>query len=104
MTDNELLRALVERQDERAFGVLVERYVRLVYAAARRQVGGDTHAAEDVAQAVFIVLARKAPALQSRGLARAAGIGFGDAGTIHAERLEMRSGERRRIKCSAMSS
>src|SRR5687768_11889357 len=63
MTDHDLLRSFVRDRDEQAFRQIVERYLRLVYVAARRQVH-DEHAAEDVAQAVFIILARKAASLR----------------------------------------
>lgn len=45
------------------FAALTQRTLPLVYAAARRRVGGDTHRAEDVAQLVFTALARDARAL-----------------------------------------
>src|SRR4051812_4708352 len=63
MTDNDLLRAFVQRDDEHAFRQIVDRYLGVVYGAARRQVH-DAHLAEDVAQAVFIMLASKARSLR----------------------------------------
>src|SRR5215831_10156110 len=66
MNDFELLREYVERHSESAFTALVERHVGLVYSAALRQVS-DRHAAEEVTQATFIILARKAPKLR-RGI------------------------------------
>ncbi|MEO6568332.1 MAG: RNA polymerase sigma factor [Opitutaceae bacterium] len=61
--DSKLLRAFAESGDEGAFAELVKRRVDFVYAAARRQVGGDAHRAEDITQEVFVKLARNAPQL-----------------------------------------
>src|ERR1044071_3131980 len=61
--DAELLRAYVESGSESAFASIVERYKGLVYASALRQTG-DPGLAEEITQAVFIVLARKAGALK----------------------------------------
>lgn len=66
MSDSELLARFARTRSEDAFAELVQRYVNLVYSAALRQVGGDTHLAEDVAQTVFTDLARKATALARR--------------------------------------
>lgn len=60
MEDRDLIRRYVEHGSQEAFTEIVRRYLGLVYSAARRQTGGDAHAAEDVTQAVFIILARKA--------------------------------------------
>jgi RNA polymerase sigma factor (sigma-70 family) len=62
MQDSDLMRDFACNASEPAFATLVERYVGLVYSAARRQVR-DPHHAEDITQAVFIVLARKAAKL-----------------------------------------
>lgn len=57
--DMELVRDYAVRQSEPAFETLVSRHVDLVYSAALRQMN-NPQVAEEVAQAVFIILARKA--------------------------------------------
>jgi RNA polymerase sigma factor (sigma-70 family) len=59
LTDAQLVERFAEHRDESAFALLMDRHGRAVLGAAR-QVLGDRHAAEDVFQATFLVLARKA--------------------------------------------
>jgi len=51
--------------DESAFSALFERHVHLVYSAVLRQARNQSHA-EEVTQAVFILLARKAKSLSPK--------------------------------------
>jgi len=59
MDDRELLRQYVESQSETLFSELVRRHLNLVYGTALRVVQ-EPATAQDVVQAVFIKLARKA--------------------------------------------
>ncbi len=60
--DMTLVREFAASQSEAAFTALVERHIGLVHSSALRQ-SGDPQLAEDISQAVFIILARKAPSL-----------------------------------------
>ena len=62
--DVQLLREFAERNSEAAFRTLVERHAGMVHGTALRLVR-DAAVAEEIAQAVFILLARKAPNLSS---------------------------------------
>lgn len=66
MDDRELIERFVADGSDGAFGELVARHINLVFSVAQRLLGGDRHRAQDVAQLVFINLARKAPALWGR--------------------------------------
>lgn len=60
--DFELLAQYARNHSEAAFTALVQRYVNLVYSTAMRHVG-NPHQAEEITQAVFLILANKAPGL-----------------------------------------
>jgi RNA polymerase sigma factor (sigma-70 family) len=62
LTDGQLLERFLADRDEAAVEVLVRRYGPLVFGAVRR-VLRNAHTAEDVFQATFLVLTRKAPSL-----------------------------------------
>ena len=60
--DMELVREYADSASEDAFAALVGRHVNLVYSVALRRLG-KPHQAEEICQAVFIILARKAGSL-----------------------------------------
>ena len=64
LDDNDLLAEYVRNGSEAAFAALVSRYVNLVHCAAIRFTSNPNHA-EEITQAVFVILAKK-----SRGLRR----------------------------------
>ena len=67
MTESQkLLSQYAANGSEEAFRELVARFINLVYSTALRLVDGDTHRAQDVAQEVFMDLARLARGLSSK--------------------------------------
>jgi RNA polymerase sigma factor (sigma-70 family) len=65
LDDQQLLAEFARTESEPAFASLVARHVNLVYSTALRFTG-NTHHAEEITQAVFIILARKSATLSPR--------------------------------------
>src|ERR1044072_4372027 len=65
LDDNVLLKEYVERGSEEAFAALVARHVNKVYSIALRHTR-NPHQAEEITQAVFVLLAQKSPQLGKR--------------------------------------
>jgi RNA polymerase sigma factor (sigma-70 family) len=63
--DMDLMREYADRNSEIAFAGLVHRHINLVYSVALRFTG-NLPDAQDVTQAVFIILAQKAASLRQR--------------------------------------
>ncbi len=63
LNDSQLLETYVARNSDEAFAELVRRHIDLVYSVALRRLGNPDQA-EEVTQAVFIILARKAARLR----------------------------------------
>ena len=87
-TDAELLSRFVADRDQDAFAELVHRYTRLVWRVARTRCRNET-TAEDVFQAAFVVLTRKASSIRS---------GDALAGWLHrtAHRLALKAARKER--------
>jgi RNA polymerase sigma factor (sigma-70 family) len=64
MQDNQLLTQYARTGSDAAFSQIVARHLPLVYRTCRRELGSET-LAEDAAQVVFLLLARKAKTLRA---------------------------------------
>ncbi len=65
-SDKELLGEFVDSASEDAFVALVRRHADMVHSVCYRCLPECAHLVEDAAQAVFVVLAQKAPSLRGR--------------------------------------
>lgn len=90
--DNELLRRFARDRCEEAFTELVSRNLKVVYSAALRQANGDHETARDIAQTVFIDLARKAEAVAGHESI----VGWLHTSTRYAATMVRRSEQRRK--------
>ena len=63
VTDNDLLERFIRNESDEAFTSIVERYIDLVHSVALRHTA-NPHQAEEITQAVFIILARRAGSLE----------------------------------------
>ena len=62
VTDNDLLERFRKSESDEAFANIVDRYIHLVHSVALRHTANPHHA-EEITQAVFIILARRAGSL-----------------------------------------
>ena len=97
MSDAQLLRGYARQRSEAAFTEIVARHADLVYSAAIRQVDSPD-LARDVAQSVFINLARKAQSLADKLSPDASLVGWLYRSTRFAALNIMRGDQRRQAK------
>ncbi len=90
VSDSELLRRFTGEGDARAFAALLQRHGPMVWAACRR-ILPHLHDAEDVFQATFVVLARKARSLRKHG-----SVGSWLYGIASRQAMRVRSAQARR--------
>lgn len=95
--DATLLRRYILEGADDAFAELVRRHLGLVYSAAKRRLAGDAHGAADVAQVVFVRLARNAEKLARHSALEA----WLFTATRHAALDHIRSERRRRKRETA---
>jgi RNA polymerase sigma factor (sigma-70 family) len=96
-SDAQLLQDYAHKRDEGAFRTLVTRHTDLVYSAALRQVSSSDLAA-DVAQSVFVDLARKAGVLCQKLSANASLVGWLYRSTRFAALNQIRDSNRRVVR------
>jgi RNA polymerase sigma factor (sigma-70 family) len=87
--DFKLLRRYAEQRDEAAFAAIVRRYIDMVYSAVQRRVGERT-LAEDITQAVFLILAQKANSFREGTMLRAWLLKTVRYASVNALRIETR--------------
>src|SRR6516162_5701106 len=97
LTDRELLERFLANGDETAVEGLVRRYGPLVFGVCRR-VLHNTHAAEDVFQATFLILIRKVSSLT-----HCEGLGSWLYTVAYRLALRARAHEARRRQCEAQA-
>jgi DNA-directed RNA polymerase specialized sigma24 family protein len=95
--DHELLRPFVALRDESAFAALIERHAGMVLGLCRSILHND-HDAEDIFQATFLVLARKAGSIR-----KGASVGSWLYAVAYrlAHKARLRDGKRRRGEAQA---
>ncbi len=96
-TDQSLLRQFAEEGNQEALAEFVRSHMNLVYSAALRRTGGNAHAAADVAQQIFILLARHARRLCEHPALTA----WLHAATRNAALTHMQADSRRRLREAA---
>jgi RNA polymerase sigma factor (sigma-70 family) len=69
-TDEQLIRQFADTGDDDAFAQVVRRNIDWVYSMSLRLAHGDHAAADDISQAVFILLARKSRTMGSNAVLR----------------------------------
>jgi RNA polymerase sigma factor (sigma-70 family) len=67
LSDSELLAEYLKNNSEAAFATLVARHVNKVYSVALRYAG-NPHQAEEITQAVFVILLKKAKTLRKEAV------------------------------------
>ena len=104
-SDAALLGRFVRTREQAAFAALVSRHGPMVYRVCRR-VLSDVHAAEDAAQATFVVLARKAAGIRNpeRLAAWLHGVAYRLALKARAAEVRRRQIETRHVQNSPASS